>query len=80
MSRINTTVVLTILVFQHIQFLHLMYAEVAWVLVPSGPQVQPQIIPDPDYLPDYLSVSYDYVTMEEALYDVKVDRIGSLVK
>ena len=60
LSRINTTVVLTILVFQHIQFLHLMYAEVAWVLVPSGPQVQPQIIPDPDYLPDYLSVSYDY--------------------
>ena len=57
-----------------------MYAEVAWVLVSSGTQVQPQIIPDPDYLPDYLSVSYDYVTMEEALYDVEVDRIGSLVK
>ena len=37
-----------------------MYAEVAWVLVSSGTQVQPQIIPDPDYLPDYLSVSYDY--------------------
>ena len=38
-----------------------MYAEVAWVLVSSGTQVQPQIILDPDYLPDYLSVSYDYV-------------------
>ena len=38
----------------------MMYAEVAWVLVSSGTQVQPQIIPDPDYLPDYLSVSYDY--------------------
>ena len=37
-----------------------MYAEVAWVLVSSGTQVQPQIIPDPDYLPDDLSVSYDY--------------------
>ena len=46
---------------QHIQCLHLMYAEVAWELVSSGTQVQPQVIFDPDYLPDYLSVSYDYV-------------------
>ena len=37
-----------------------MYAEVAWVLVSSGTQVQPQVILDPGYLPDYLSVSYDY--------------------
>ena len=37
-----------------------MYAELAWVLLSSGTQVQPQIILDPDYLPDYLSVSYDY--------------------
>ena len=37
-----------------------MYAEVAWVLVSSGTQVEPQIIPDPDYLLDYVSVSYDY--------------------
>ena len=37
-----------------------MYAEVAWVLVSFGTQVQPQIIIDPDYLPDYISVSYDY--------------------
>ena len=37
-----------------------MYAEVAWVLLSSGAQVQPQVILDPDYLPDYLSVSYDY--------------------
>ena len=36
-----------------------MYAEIAWVLVSSGTQVQAQIIPDPDYLPDNLSVSYD---------------------
>ena len=35
-------------------------AEVAWVLVSSGTQVQPQVILDPDYLPDYLSVSYEY--------------------
>ena len=42
------------------QCLHLMYAEVAWVLVSSRTQVQPQIILDPDYLPDYPSVSYDY--------------------
>ena len=59
-SHVYNTVVLTILTFQHIQCLHLMYSEVAWVLVSSGTQVQPQIIPDPDYLPDYLSVSYDY--------------------
>ena len=37
-----------------------MYAEIAWVLVSLGTQVQPQIIPDPDYLPDYLSLSYHY--------------------
>ena len=37
-----------------------LYAEVAWALVSSGTQVQPQIILDPEYLPDHLSVSYDY--------------------
>ena len=37
-----------------------MYAEVAWELVSSRTQVQPQVILDPDYLPDYLFVSYDY--------------------
>ena len=37
-----------------------MYAEVAWVLVSLSTQVQPQVILDPDYIPDYLSVSYDY--------------------
>ena len=35
------------------------YAEVAWVLVSSGTQVQPQVILDPDHLPGYLSISYD---------------------
>ena len=42
-----------------IQCLQLMYAEGALVLVSSGTQFQPQVILDPDYLPDYLSVSYD---------------------
>ena len=42
------------------QCLHLMYAEIAWVLLSSRTQVQPQVILDTDYLPDYLSVSYDY--------------------
>ena len=37
-----------------------MYAEVAWVLVSLRTQVQPQIILDPDYVPDDLSISYDY--------------------
>ena len=48
------------LIFRHIQCLHLMNSEIAWVLESLEPQVQPQIIFDPDYLPDYLSVSYDY--------------------
>lgn len=45
--------------FRHIQWLHLMYTEVAWVLAFSGTQVQPQTMLVPDYLPDYVSVSYD---------------------
>ena len=52
--------VLTILTSRHIQCLHLMFAELAWVLVSSRTQAQPQIILDPDYFPDYLSGSYDY--------------------
>ena len=63
-SNIKNTVFLSILTFQHILCLHLMYVEVAWVLVSLGTQVQPQIILDPDYLPDYLFVSDDYeITM-----------------
>ena len=42
-----------------------MIAEVALVLVSSGIQFQPQIILDPDYLTDYLSVSYDYMLLNE---------------
>ena len=52
---------IVVLIFRHIQCLHLINSEVAWVLVSSGTQVQPQIILDQDYLPNYLSVSYDYV-------------------
>ena len=37
-----------------------MYAEAPWVLVSSETQVQSQVILDPEYLPDYLSGSYDY--------------------
>ena len=37
-----------------------MYVEIAWALVSSGTRVQPQIMPNPDCLPDYLSISYDY--------------------
>ena len=48
-----------VLIFRHIHCLHLMISEVAWVLVSSGTQVQLQIILDSDYLPHYLSVSYD---------------------
>ena len=55
-GHIENTVVLT---FRHIQCLHLVVTEVAWVLVSSGTQLQLQKILDPDYLPDYLSVYYD---------------------
>ena len=37
-----------------------MHSEVAWTLVSSRAQIQPQIILEPGYLPDYLSFSYDY--------------------
>ena len=49
-----------VLIFWDIHCLNLMYAEVAWVLGSSRTQVQPQIILDPDNLPDYLSISCDY--------------------
>ena len=48
-----------------------MYAEVAWILVSSGTQVQPQLILDPHYLPDYISVSYGYDSAEE-IFVVKI--------
>ena len=36
-SKKLVTAVLTILIFRHIQYLHLMYAEIAWVLVSIFP-------------------------------------------
>ena len=55
-GHIKNTVVL---ILWHIQCLHLI-SEVAWVLLSLGTQAQPPLILDPDYLPDYPSVSYDY--------------------
>ena len=54
----DNTVVLAILTFWHIQCLHLMHAELAWVVVFSGTQVQLKV--DPDYHSDYIFISYDY--------------------
>ena len=51
---------IVVLAFRHIQCLHLMNSEVAWILAFSGTQVQPQIILDQDHPPDYLLVSYGY--------------------
>ena len=48
------------------QCLHLTYAEITWELVSSVTHVQLQIILDPEYLPDYLSVSSDYDIREHA--------------
>ena len=50
-----------------------MNSEVAWVLVSSGTQVQPQIILDSDYLPDYLSVFYglEYKNRKKSFYSCK---------
>ena len=51
---------LVVLIIQHIQCLPLMYSEVAWIQVSLGNHVKPLIILDPDYPPDYLSISCDY--------------------
>ena len=49
-----------VLIFWHIQCFHFMNFEVAWALVSFRTLFQPQIVLDPGYLPDYLSVSYHY--------------------
>ena len=50
-----------------------MYAEVAFLLVSSGTQVQPQTILDPDYLADYPSVYYGYaITKKHYLNNPKL--------
>ena len=52
-----------------------MHAEVAWVLVSPGTQVQLQIILDIDYLPDYLSVSYHYVLSKLGLLTLVINLV-----
>ena len=79
-SHINNAVVLTIMTFRYIQSLHLMYTG---VLISSGTQVQPQVILDPDYLPDCLSVSYDYVHVSSNISRIKGNqtmKFGQLIK
>ena len=53
------------MIFRYFQCLHLMYSKVALMLVYLGTQVQAQIIRKLNYLPDYLSVSYDYGKSKE---------------
>ena len=45
-----------------------MYSEVVSVQVSSETEVKPKMILDPDYLPDYLSASYDYAIMDSVRY------------
>ena len=61
------------LISRLIQCLHLMYSEVAWVLVSLESQVQPQIILDPYYLPKYFSISHDCDITQQKLkvYDMR---------
>ena len=43
-------------------------SEVGWAPVSSRTQFQPQIIPDPGYLPDYLFIYYGYVNIKQMKY------------
>ena len=56
-----------------------MYAEIVWVLVSSGTQVPPQVILDSDYLPDYLSDSYDYDFTKRTM-QLNVNCIDNLIE
>ena len=56
-----------------------MYAEVAWVLVSSVTQVHPQIILEPGYPPDYLSVSYGYVNISIFMFSWSKDGLKFIV-
>ena len=58
------------MIFWQIQCLHLMYSEATWVLVSFGTRVQPQMVLDPVYLPDYLSVSYGYHKVENSRVNI----------
>ena len=64
-SHIKNTVVL---ISQHIQCLHLMSSQVACILASLENQFQPQTILGTNYLPDYLSVSYDSGTIQSQQY------------
>ena len=66
-GHINNTVVSII---RYFQCLHLMYSEVACVLVSSETQVQPRLILKPGYLPHYLSflVTLLLVTIREFIF------------
>ena len=54
-----------------------MNSEVSWVLISSGTQVHPQIILDPDYLLDDLSVSYN-CDFSKYYQNDKMTWVGSL--
>ena len=58
------------LIFQHIQYLHLVNSEAAWVLVYLRTPVRPQLILNPDYLSDYLSVSYAIGSNKSTYYKI----------
>ena len=47
-----------VLIFLRIHYLHLMYSEVAWILLFLGTQVQPEILLDPNKLPSRLSFRF----------------------
>ena len=49
-------------------------SEVVWILVSSETQVRPQMTLDRDYLPGYLSISYDYDLNE---LELKVEHQGN---
>ena len=67
-----------VLIYRHIQCLHLMNYEVACVLLSTGTRIQPQIILDPDYLPDHFSVSYDYDIVRGLCVYEAITRIDTL--
>ena len=47
-----------VLIFLRIHHLHLMYSEVAWILLFLGTQVQSEILLDPNKLPSRLSFRF----------------------
>ena len=73
-GHIKNTVVSII---RYIQCLDLMTSEVAWVLVSSGSQVQQPIILDSDYIPDYLTVSYNYDNCHKRVRGIKFQNLNS---